>query len=121
MPRLSSIAGGVFLVLAVVSLTVEIGHAQNPPTFNTDIAPILFSKCADCHRPGQVAPMSLLTYDEVRPWVQAIKSKVLALEMPPWRADPRFGRFRNDPSLTAAEIASIVAWVDSGARQGSDP
>jgi hypothetical protein len=65
--------------------------------------------------------MSFMTYDEVRPWVQSITQKVLSREMPPWRADPRFGRFKNDPSLTASEIDTIVAWVNGGARQGSDP
>jgi hypothetical protein len=99
-----------------------VGHAAaDPPTFNKDIAPILLEKCAGCHRPGQAAPMSLLAYDDVRPWAQSIKSKVLAREMPPWRADPRFGHFRNDPSLTIGEIETIIAWVDGGASQGSDP
>jgi hypothetical protein len=121
MLRLSPVAGGAVLWLAFVTATPEIGHAADAPTFNNDVAPILFTKCVSCHRAGQVAPMSFLTYEEVRPWVQAVKRKVLSREMPPWRADPRFGHFRNDPSLTPAEIATIVAWVDSGARQGSDP
>jgi hypothetical protein len=121
MPRLSPVAGGALLWLALAATSPGIGQAGDGPTFNKDIAPILFSKCAECHRPGQVAPMSLRTYDEVRPWVQSMKRKVVSREMPPWRADPRFGRFRNNPSLTPAEIETIVAWVDSGARQGSDP
>jgi len=65
--------------------------------------------------------MSFTTYGEVRPWTRSIKQKITSREMPPWRADPRFGRFRNDPSLTSGEIETIVAWVDGGARQGSDP
>src|SRR4029453_14836922 len=110
-------------VAAVASLALSVTGRAAPdaPTFNKDIAPILLKKCADCHRRGQAAPMSLLTYDEVRPWAQSIRSKVRAREMPPWRADPRFGHFRNDPSLSASEIETIVAWVDAGATEGSDP
>jgi hypothetical protein len=119
--RLSPIAGGAILWLVLAGTSPRVGHAADAPTFNRDIAPIIFSKCVDCHRPGQVAPMSFLTYEDVRPWVQAIKNKVLSREMPPWRADPRFGHFRNDPSLTAHQVDTIVAWVDAGARQGVGP
>ena len=119
MLRLGPTVGGAVLWLALASATPNAGRAADAPTFNKDIAPILLEKCANCHRQGQAAPMSLLTYDEVRPWAQSIKSKVLAREMPPWRADPRFGHFRNDPSLTTGEIETIVAWVDAGASQGS--
>src|SRR4029450_8725916 len=110
-------------VAAVASLALSVTGRAAPaaPTFNKDIAPILLKKCADCHRRGQAAPMSLLTYDEVRPWAQSIRSKVRAREMPPWRADPRFGHFRNDPSLNASEIETIVTWVDAGATEGSAP
>src|SRR5437773_7474327 len=119
--RLTPVAAGGVLWLAFAAATPEIGHAADAPTFNKDVAPIVFGKCASCHRPGQVAPMSLLTYEQVRPWVQAIKNKVVSREMPPWRADSRFGHFQNDPSLTPHEIDTIVAWVDAGARQGSEP
>lgn len=99
----------------------RIGHAAAGPTFNKDVAPIVFAKCAGCHRTGQMAPMPLVTYEDARPWAQAIKTKVLSREMPPWLADPRFGRFRNDRSLTQNEINTLVAWVDGGAQEGSEP
>src|SRR5436853_1341713 len=85
------------------------------PTFNKDIAPILYANCVTCHRPGEVAPMSLLTFTDVRPWARDIKSKVTAHEMPPWYADPQFGDFTNKPGLTPAQIATIAAWSDAGA------
>jgi hypothetical protein len=99
----------------------ETGRAAEGVTFTRDVAPIVFAKCAGCHRPGQMAPMSLRTYENVRPWAQAIKAKVLAREMPPWRADPRFGRFLNDRSLSQDDINTLVAWVDAGAPEGSGP
>jgi hypothetical protein len=90
------------------------------PTFSRDVAPILYSKCIACHRPGEVAPMSLRTFDEVRPWARAIRERVMSREMPPWHADPQVGEFRNDRSLTPGQIDTIVRWVDAGAPQG-DP
>jgi hypothetical protein len=99
----------------------SVAFAAEGPTFNKDIAPLIFTQCATCHRTGQVAPMSLLSYDEVRPWAQAIKNKVASREMPPWHADPRFGHFRNDPSLSQDDINRIVQWVDSGAPRGAEP
>jgi hypothetical protein len=91
------------------------------PTFTRDVAPIIFRRCVSCHRHGQHAPMALQSYDEVRPWAQSIRKKVLAREMPPWYADKRFGAFRNDPSLTQAEIDTFLAWIDAGAPRGFDP
>jgi hypothetical protein len=89
------------------------------PTFNADVAPILYKNCVTCHRPGEVAPMSLLSYKVARPWARAMKTKVLAGDMPPWGADPRYGKFRNAPTITAAEIKTLVAWVDAGAPEGT--
>src|SRR5262245_43201531 len=77
-------------------------------TFNKDVAPILFKNCAECHRPGEAAPMSLLSYKEARPWARSIREKVLSREMPPWHADPHVGQFSNDPRLTQAEIDTIT-------------
>lgn len=91
------------------------------PTFNQDVAPILFKSCTECHRPGQMAPMSLLDYESARPWARSIKQQVSNRTMPPWGADPHIGRFANDPSLTDDEIARIVRWVDSGAQRGVEP
>jgi hypothetical protein len=92
----------------------------SPPTFAKDVAPILYSKCVQCHRAGEIAPMSLLSYQDVRPWAKAIKAKVIAREMPPWGADPHYGQFRNDASLNQRQIDTIVSWVDAGAPKGSD-
>jgi mono/diheme cytochrome c family protein len=89
-------------------------------TFNKDVAPIFFNSCVECHRPGEAAPMSLLSYQDARPWARSIREKVVNREMPPWHADPRFGQFSNDASLTRDQIDAITAWVDGGAKEG-DP
>lgn len=91
------------------------------PTFAKDIAPIMFDKCATCHRPGEVAPMSLLSYEDARPWIRVIKNKVASREMPPWGADPDHSlRMRNDRSLSKEQIDTIVRWIDGGAPRGND-
>lgn len=89
-------------------------------TFTKNVAPILYNSCVTCHRPGEVAPMSLISYQDVRPWAKAIKSKVASREMPPWGANPHFGKFKDDRSLTDAQIATIASWVDAGAPKGED-
>ena len=96
--------------------------AAQQVTFTKDIAPIFQEKCQNCHRPNQVAPMSLLTYQDARPWARSIKAKVEARLMPPWHIDKTVGiqSFKNDISLTDAQIALISRWVDGGALQG-DP
>ena len=88
-------------------------------TFAKDVAPILYSKCISCHRPGEVAPMALRTYEEVRPWARSIKQKVSTRQMPPWFADPAHGSFSNDARLSDREIDTIVQWVDAGAPRGN--
>ncbi|MEO8681049.1 MAG: cytochrome c, partial [Vicinamibacterales bacterium] len=124
MRRITWLVAGVVLVVASVSARVETAPAAAPaasPTFAKDVAPIVFSKCAGCHRPGEVAPMSLLSFEDVRPWAKAIKTKVIAREMPPWGADPKESlKMRNDVSLSQDQIDTIVAWVDAGAPKGSD-
>ena len=90
------------------------------PTYNRDIAPILQQNCQGCHRPGEAGPMSLLTYQQVRPYAAAIKEAVALRKMPPWFADPHYGKFSNDRSLPQAEIDTIVSWVKAGAPEG-DP
>lgn len=94
--------------------------AAQPVTFTEHVAPILMDHCVSCHRPGEVAPMSLLTFDEVRPWAKGIRKAVAERQMPPWDADPSVGRFTNDISLTEAEIDTIVSWVDVGAPRGPE-
>jgi hypothetical protein len=91
-----------------------------PVTFNKDVLPILQANCQSCHRPGQVAPMSLLTYQDARPWAKDIKIKVASRQMPPWNADPRYGHFANDRSLKQSEIDTIIGWMAQGAPEG-DP
>ena len=88
-------------------------------TFNKDVAPIFFKNCAECHRPNDIAPMSLLNYKQARPWAKSIKEKVVSREMPPWSPDPAHGDFRNDKRLSQKDIDTIVAWVDSGAKEGN--
>ncbi len=109
--------------LGLALLVCAVGSAASPPTFNADVAPIVYAKCVGCHRSGAVAPMPLVTYEDVRPWARAIKARVMAREMPPWFADRRFSRaLKNDPSLSDAEIDTIAAWVDAGAPRGAgDP
>ena len=92
--------------------------APSQPTFHKDVEPILQSHCQECHRPGEIGPFSLLTYKEARPWAKSIRQNVLSKDMPPWFADPQFGHFANDRSLSQAEIDTIAAWVDGGAAEG---
>lgn len=87
-------------------------------TFNKDVAPIIQNKCQACHRPGEVAPMSFLTYKEVRPWARSIREAVVSRQMPPWFADPNHGEFSNDCRLSPTEIETITAWVEGGAKEG---
>jgi hypothetical protein len=90
-------------------------------TFSKDIAPILERSCQNCHRAGSIAPMALLNYKDARPWARSIKEKVVRREMPPWHIDRNVGitKFKEDPSLTDAEIATISNWVDRGAPEGN--
>src|SRR6476469_7109750 len=88
-------------------------------TFAHDVAPIVFANCAYCHRPGEVAPFSLLSYQDARPWAASIRKAVSSRQMPPWNADPHYGSFRDARRLTDAEIATIVAWADGGAKEGN--
>lgn len=87
-------------------------------TYNRHIAPILNQRCVECHRKGEIAPMAFTSYKEVRPWAKAIRERVVARTMPPWLADPHFGKFANDRSMTQAEIDAIIAWVKDGAPEG---
>jgi hypothetical protein len=89
-------------------------------TFNKDVLPVLQKNCQTCHRPGQAAPMSFLTYESTRPWAKAMKEAVILRKMPPWFADPAAGHFVNDRSLKPSEIALIARWAETGALQG-DP
>jgi hypothetical protein len=109
------------VLLATFALSQLIGSAKvgKPVTFSKDVAPIFNTKCAECHRPGDSAPFSTLTYKEARPWAKSIKEKVANRTMPPWHADPHFGQFKNDRTLSQKEIDTIIAWVDGGALEGN--
>src|SRR5574341_148192 len=108
-------------LVAVAGIIVKRNEAAGV-TFTKDVAPIIFNKCANCHRPGEVAPMPLTSYAEVRPWSKAIREEVVEREMPPWFADPHTTtlNFSNDRRLSQKEIDTIVAWVDAGAPKGND-
>jgi hypothetical protein len=109
-------------VLAFATPTKAADEPTKPATFSRDIAPILQEKCQQCHQPNSIAPMSLITYQDVRPWARAIKERVALRQMPPWHIDKSVGvqKFKNDMSLTDEQIDTIVRWVDGGALQG-DP
>jgi hypothetical protein len=111
------------LVLAAALLTPAAAVAQTPaaPTFSKDVAPIFQKSCQSCHREGELAPMSLTTYQDARPWARSIKNRVQKREMPPWHVDKTIGiqKFKDDPSLSDSEIDTIVRWVDAGAPQGN--
>jgi hypothetical protein len=99
--------------------------AAEPPkqvTFTKDVAPIFQAKCQSCHQPNSIAPMSLITYQDVRPWARSIRDRVSTRQMPPWHIDPSVGvqKFKNDMSLTQEQIDTVLAWVDAGAPMG-DP
>lgn len=94
-------------------------HAHAAPTFYKDVLPILQDHCQSCHRTGEIGPMPLVTYADARKWSSAIARRTTAKEMPPWFADPRFGHFANDPSLTAAQIATLSGWARAGAPAGN--
>ena len=108
----------IFLLSAL--LVVPVAAGAQTPTFARDVAPIFYSKCVECHRPTMFAPMSLVKYDEARPWARSIRNRVATRTMPPWGADPQHGVFKNDPRLSDKEIATILAWVDGGAPKGDD-
>ncbi len=104
------------LLLAAAALAM----AAPAPTFSKEVAPILQRRCQSCHRPGEAAPFSLLNYKSARPWAASIKEAVKVRRMPPWFADPHYGKFSNDRSLTQAEMDTLIAWVNAGAPEG-DP
>ena len=121
MPGLMYGVGMIFAGIIVFTMTGVAFANESDVTFSRDVAPILQQKCEACHRNGQMAPMSLVTFEEVRPWARAIQRKVVAREMPPWHMDKTVGiqDFENDISLSDDQIATIVAWVENGAKRGN--
>jgi len=110
----------VFGILGSLAITSAAELTAQPATFAKDVAPILQEKCQSCHRAGSMAPMSLVTYEEARPWAKSIKQRVVTRSMPPWHIDKTVGiqHFQNDMSLTDAQIATIARWADAGAPLG---
>lgn len=116
------VAGFAVVILGVTPRPASGSERDTAVTFNKDIAPILQRSCQRCHRPEGYGPMALISYKDVRPWARSIKNRTAAREMPPWFIDKHIGiqRYKDDPSLSDAEIAAIATWVDNGAPQG-DP
>ena len=115
MPRFS------FALLVSIFFSASLfGQApQGPaPTYTKDIAPILQTHCQTCHRPGEAGPFSMLTYEDTKPWATMMKRVVQQKVMPPWFADPNYGHFVNDRSLSPEEIRTLVTWVNAGAQKG---
>ena len=113
--------GRILSAIALIFCAVAYSVSQTPSvTFTKDVAPILQQHCQTCHRPGEAAPFPLLTYEQARPWAASMKRVVKQKMMPPWFADPSYGHFSNDRSLTDKEITTILAWANAGAPQG-DP
>jgi len=108
----------VILILCAFNCLAATGPSS--VTFTKDVAPVLQKNCQGCHRPGEAAPFSLLTYEQARPWARAMKEAVLLKKMPPWFADPHYGKFANARSLSQKEMDTLVAWADAGAPPG-DP
>src|SRR5438105_291728 len=109
-------------VLGVSSTAQSPGPGARQVTFTKDVAPILERSCQNCHRPGQIGPMALLTYEDARPFAKAIKTRVSLRQMPPWHVDPNAGtihKFKDDRSLSESEIQTISSWVDAGAPRGN--
>ncbi|HMV48630.1 MAG TPA: cytochrome c [Blastocatellia bacterium] len=113
---LSLLVAGAFLFQQVSRAS---GTSGKELTFSKDIAPIFFKNCAECHRPGEGSPFSVLSYKDVRPWAKSIREKVARKTMPPWHADPHFSEWANDRRLAQTEIDAVVSWVDGGAKEGN--
>lgn len=107
-------------MMGLISAPIARTRPAAVPTFSRDVAPILFNNCAGCHRPGDIAPMSLLTYENARPWAKAIREQVAAGEMPPWHATQPHGTFSNDRRLNDKQKDTLIRWVEGGAPKG-DP
>ena len=123
MSRIVAIVGtalcAVIALLAALEAAPRQAGTADVPTYSRDVAPILFRHCTECHRPGEIAPMSLLTYKDARPWAKAIHNAVLTGIMPPWHADPAYSEFSNTRRLTESEKTTIARWAAAGAPEGN--
>src|SRR5467141_30248 len=109
----------VALTSALLAVSAIAAEQTSSPVFSKDVAPILYRHCATCHRPGDIAPMPLLTYEQVRPWAKSIREKVSLGQMPPWHATQPRGTFLNDRRLTDAEKNTLLQWASNGAPEGN--
>jgi hypothetical protein len=118
---LTGASASILLMMAAPAAAQKPATGDRQVTFSKDVAPILQRSCVGCHRPGQIAPMSLANYEDARPWARSIKARVSTRDMPPWHLDRHVGiqKFKNDPSLTDDEVETIVKWVDTGAPRGN--
>ncbi len=116
---LISATATILAAFCLVTLTTSANNAPKAVTYSKDVAPILYKNCAECHRPGEVAPFSVLSYKDVRPWAKSIKEQVASKQMPPWHADPAHGQWKNDRRLAQADLDAIIAWVNGGALEGN--
>jgi mono/diheme cytochrome c family protein len=117
----SGLLAVVLAVLLLFYVDARPAFAQAGPdavTFTRDVAPILFENCVSCHRPGEIGPMALTSYEEIRPWARVIRERVETRAMPPWHASPEHGEFANDRRLSDEAIRTVLAWVDAGAPRG---
>src|SRR6266851_3458952 len=118
--RMNRILTALALGSVILSVTAFAAGKESSTkvTYTKNIAPILNQRCVECHRKGEIAPIAFTSYKEVRPWAKAIRERVVARTMPPWLADPHFGKFANDRSMPQSEIDAITAWVKDGAPEG---
>jgi len=107
------------LSLGLICAALTAAAPSTQPTFYKDVLPVLQKNCQNCHRPGEAGPMAFLTYEGTKPWAKAIKSAVLLKKMPPWFADPHYGKFSNDRRLSDADVATLVNWADTGSKPGN--
>lgn len=120
MRRYGFVVGCLVGIVALAVTQRQTSAADEPVTFSKHVLPILQKNCQSCHRPGQIAPMSLVTFKDARPWARSMKAKVESRQMPPWFADPAHGPYSNDRSLSQTDIDTISKWADAGAPEG-DP
>ena len=115
------LGAGALVVGAILALPGAASAQQKQVTFTKDVSPIFQAKCQSCHEPGSIGPMSLVSYQDARPWARSIKNRVESRQMPPWHVDRSVGvlHFKNDMSLSDEQVATVVAWVDGGALEGS--
>lgn len=106
------------VLLSITAIGSNYLFAAEAVTFHKDVEPVLQRSCQGCHRPGEAAPMSFMSYNETRPWAKAIKQAVATRKMPPWFADPKVGHFKDNRRLDDSDVATLTAWADSGAKEG---